>query len=127
MMNNKGQSLVLFILMIPILVGIMALVIDVGKVYSYKEKQENILEFMIEYGLDDVKDEDRKEKMGALLAFNLEADTYQVRIENDEIYIMTKGQVKGIFSSMLGFLKFDVETEFHGFYQDGKRIVEKVK
>lgn len=127
MMNNKGQSLVLFILIIPILVGIMAVVLDVGKVYSYKEKQESVLELMIVYGLDSMEDEDVEEKIRSLLALNLKEDTYQFKIENDEIYMMTSGQVEGIFSSMLGFLKFDVKTEFHGFYRDGKRMIEKVK
>ena len=42
-MNNKGQSLVLFILIIPILISIMALVIDVGKLLTTKANQENTI------------------------------------------------------------------------------------
>ena len=40
-MNNKGQSLVLFVLIIPILLGITALVIDVGKTISTKNNINN--------------------------------------------------------------------------------------
>ena len=31
-LNNKGQSLVLFIVIIPIIIGIMVMVIDIGNV-----------------------------------------------------------------------------------------------
>ena len=41
-MNNKGQSLVLFILILPILLGIMVLVIDVGNAIYTKNKINNI-------------------------------------------------------------------------------------
>ena len=51
MFNNKGQSLVLFVLMIPILLGIMALVIDVGNAFNQKNNLDNTILFIIEYGL----------------------------------------------------------------------------
>ena len=68
-MNNKGQSLVLFILIIPILIGIMALVIDCGKVLYTKSKQENTIELILEYTKEDLKNntlEEEKEKDGVL-------------------------------------------------------------
>lgn len=51
MLNNKGQSLVLFILIIPILLGIMALVIDVGQALNQKNELNNTIEFILEYAL----------------------------------------------------------------------------
>ena len=41
-MNNKGQSLVLFILILPILLGSIVLVIDVGNAIVMKNKINNI-------------------------------------------------------------------------------------
>ena len=43
MLNNKGQSLVLFVLLIPIFVMIMASVIDVGNLISAKTEIDNML------------------------------------------------------------------------------------
>ena len=40
-MNNKGQSLVLFVLLIPIILGIITLVIDVGKSLVEKNSINN--------------------------------------------------------------------------------------
>ena len=52
MLNNKGQSLVLFILMIPIFLGIFAFVIDVGNVIYQKNETDNMIEFVLDYGLN---------------------------------------------------------------------------
>ena len=51
MLNNKGQSLVLFILIIPMLIGIAAIVIDVGNAYNQKNEMNNAIELVLEYGL----------------------------------------------------------------------------
>ena len=54
MLNNKGQSLVMFILIIPILLGIMAMVIDIGNVIYNKQDIDNINKIIIDYGLDNI-------------------------------------------------------------------------
>ena len=41
-LNNKGQSLVLFIVIIPIIIGIMVMVIDIGNVIYEKQELDNI-------------------------------------------------------------------------------------
>ena len=55
MLNNKGQSLVLFIIILPILIFILILVIDVGKIIVLKQELNNISEFVLDYGLDSEK------------------------------------------------------------------------
>ena len=52
-MNNKGQSLVLFVLIIPIILGVTALVIDVGETVLTKNSINNKIEMIIECGLID--------------------------------------------------------------------------
>ncbi len=124
-MNNKGQSLVLFVLMVPILVGVMALVVDVGRLVQYKQKQENVLELVLQYGLD--SEERTTEAITELLQKNLEDDFVKVETSPQEIVISTKGHVGGIFSSLLGFSKFSVETEYKGYLEQEKVKIEKIK
>ena len=52
-MNNKGQSLVLFVLLMPIILGIIVLVVDVGKSLVEKNSINNKIELVMEYGLED--------------------------------------------------------------------------
>ena len=51
-LNNKGQSLILFIIFLPALLGIMALVIDVGNSLTKKHETDNVIEFILNYGLE---------------------------------------------------------------------------
>ena len=55
-MNNKGQSLVLFCLVIPIIVGVIVLVVDAGNALIKKNSLDNITEVVLDYGLDRVDD-----------------------------------------------------------------------
>lgn len=123
-MNNKGQSLVLFILLIPILIGIITLVCDCGRVYLCKVEQENISAIALEYGLDNDKSLD---KVNTILRLNLGDSNYSVTEDNDKISIKIKGEVKGIFSRLFGFFKFEVETTTKGFIENDKVVIEKIK
>ena len=127
-MNNKGQSLVLFILIIPILTGIMALVIDVGKVFTTKSNQENTLELVLEYSLEDMKKNTlQEEKLKKFLHKNLEKNANTISIEQETITVSTKGEVEGIFSKLLGFNKFKVETQLVGYLEEDKLKIKKIK
>lgn len=127
-MNNKGQSLVLFILIIPILIGIMALVIDCGKVLYTKSKQENTIELILEYTKEDLKNNTlEEEKVKKLIDKNLENNKNIITIEKEKVSILTKEEVEGIFSKILGFKEFKVETKIISYLDNNKVKIEKIK
>lgn len=123
MLNNKGQSLVLFILMIPILLGIMALVIDVGNALYQKNEMNNTIEFIIDYGLE----EDIETNLSVLLDYNLKDHENTITIENDKIIISSKTYVEGIFSNILNIEGFLIESNYQGYMDGTKKIIEKIK
>ena len=51
-MNNKGQTLVIFLILIPIIIVILTLVIDLGLVQSTKTKMLKVTEMIIEDVID---------------------------------------------------------------------------
>ena len=123
-MNNKGQSLVLFILFIPILLGIIVLVIDVGRTIEEKNSINNKIELVIEYGLEDNL---TTEELTKLLEYNLSDCENTLNINNSVIEINSKTYVKGIISNILNFKGFNIESQYRGFMKDNKKIIEKVK
>jgi len=123
-MNNKGQSLVLFVLLIPIILGVLALVIDVGKALVEKNSLNNKIELIMDYGLED--DLSIKE-IEYLLEYNLKNYKYKLNIDNDIIKINAKTYVKGIISNISNFKGFNIESEYHGYMENNKKIIEKVK
>ena len=52
MFNNRGQSLALFVITLPVLLIVLVLVIDIGRVISLKQELNNISELVLDYGLD---------------------------------------------------------------------------
>ena len=125
MLDRKGQSLVLFVLIIPILVGIMALVLDVGKVLNTKNELDNITELVLEYGL---KEENPvEEELLKLMNYNTKKEISEVVIQDEIIKIETKTYVEGIFSSLFGFDGFEVMSTYQGYWEKEKKIIQKVK
>lgn len=124
-MNNKGQSLVLFILIIPILLGVTALVIDVGETIATKNNINNKIEMIIECGLiDDLT----VEEVNELAEYNLKEYNYQVKVENDIIEINVNTYIEGIFSNILAFKGFNIQSEYRGIMNNEEKvIIEKVK
>ena len=51
-MNNRGQTLVMFILMLPLLLIVLCLVVDIGMLSLEKKKLENTLKDAIYYELN---------------------------------------------------------------------------
>lgn len=123
-MNNKGQSLVLFILIIPILLGIVVLVIDCGNALVTKNKINNVIEMVLEYGLEEDMDE---EKLNNLIDYNLGSATYSVSVENDAINVKVSDYVDGVFSNILDIDGFHIVSEYIGYMENNKKVIDKVK
>ena len=123
-MDRKGQSLVLFVLLLPIMIGMLAIVIDVGKMLYEKEHMDSVSEMVLEVALDgnmnltEVKD---------LLRYNLEECDVEVIYNNGEYIVKSRTQVEGIFSKLFGFSGFTIYSESNGRIQDGKSYIIKQK
>lgn len=138
-LNNKGQSLVLFIILIPIFLGIMALVIDVGNALSKKNEIDNIIEFVLNYGLETSevffqnKDKEYfneelinwKDDLKILLDYNLEESSNNIILKNNTITITSKTYVKGIFSNILNIKGFKIESEYQGYVDMNNKLTTK--
>ena len=123
-MNNKGQSLVLFILIIPILLGIIVLVIDLGSAINEKNKINNTIEMIVEYGLEDNYSKDKIEK---LISYNLNESKYIVDVDDEVITIKVEEYVDGIFSNILDIDGFKIISEYMGYIENEKKVIEKVR
>ena len=128
MLNNKGQSLVLFVIMIPVLLLFMALVIDLGHAYNLKNNLDNSLELVIEYGLDNYNDDEfDKNELNKMLKFNNPSSDNNLVIDDDKIRASSSSYVEGIFARVLNIKVFKVESEYVGYIDDGKKMIERIK
>jgi len=95
-MNNKGQSLVLFVLVLPLITLVIALCIDVSYVYHQNVKTEGIIENNLEVILK--KDITNIEKINDVISKNIPNSTYDINIIDEKIYLKVNLKEKRIFN-----------------------------
>lgn len=102
-MNRRGQTLVLFVLLLPLFLFLFAYVVDMGKVYYEQNHLKNLL-FSI-----DARD---KEKYKEALFKNdqtIKLDTY--KIEGEKITVEASKDVESLFGKIIGINKYHVKVE----------------
>lgn len=124
-LNNKGQSLVMFILIIPILLLIMILVIDLGNIIVTKTHLDNTNYLVIDYALDHLEEEDLESKVLGLINVNngggLET---KIDISNDKILVTTRKEVKGLLTNSIKIKT--IISSYEGYIKDDKKIIGRV-
>ena len=131
MINNKGQSLILFVIVLPVLLLILVLVIDIGRVIFLKQELNNINEIVLDYGVDylnnDVSISSIENKLIEIIELNKnDIDMIDVKIENDKIYIELSEKIEGIISPILDISVFDIKSYYVGYMDNGNKRIERV-
>lgn len=93
-MNNKGQVLVVFVILLPILIIIFTFVVDIGLLSIEKRKISNNTYDAVEYYLENLD----KEKTINLLNSNLEDIKIDIIDEDIYVIISVEKNYKGIFN-----------------------------
>lgn len=134
-LNNKGQSLVLFVLFVPLLLGVMALVVDLGNALVKKSEIDSVVEMVLESELkntyiddstlNNIDNNTRISNIEVLLDYNLELGDYSVLVSDDVIVIKVNTYVEGIFSRILNIRGFKVISEYKGYLES--TYIEKIK
>ena len=109
MLNRKGQSLVLFVLLIPILLGIMGIVIDVGNALVLKGRMDNVILMVVEIAKTSSLDENKIQEM---LDYNLEGSISKVVYHDGVLVIESSAKAYGVFSKLFGFDGFSVQSRY---------------
>ena len=124
-LNNKGQSLVMFILIIPILLLIMILVIDLGNIIVTKTHLDNTNYLVIDYALDHLEEEDLESKvLGLIKANNGGGLETKIDISNDKILVTTRKEVKGLLTNSIKIKT--IISNYEGYIKDDKKIIGRV-
>lgn len=127
MHNNRGQSLILFVLVLPILLLIAILVIDVGRVSIMKQRLDNISNIVLDYGLDNLDKAGISNELQELVKLNdSKIDGINVFIEDNKIYLELSCNVNGIFSNLVNISIFNVKSSYVGYFEDENKRIEKV-
>lgn len=127
-LNNKGQSLILFVLMLPVLLFVMILVIDMGNLMVEKQKLNNINYIMIDYGLSNLTKEDLEEYIYNYLKLNDEKiDKIKVSKTDNDITINLGKKESSMLGHILNLKEVEIISSYKGSIIDDKRVIERLK
>lgn len=128
-MNNKGQSLILFVLILPIIILILVMIIDISKMVLVKSEINNINYMAIDYALDNYdsvlnNDVNVVNKIRELIIKN-KKDIKDITIKNENNEI----RIGIIYKSNLFIFKdiFNIESIYIGYIDNQEKVIERVK
>ena len=121
-MNKHGQTLVLFVLLIPLIIILMAIIVDIGVVTNKKIHIEQITRMVIKDLLKDKIDENEAKEL--FLKNEVLIDNLEISQNNKKIEIKNKVSVNSIFGSIIGIKNYDIKVNIVGEYQNEKIIFE---
>lgn len=126
MLNNKGQSLTMFVLILPIIVLVFLGIIDVGRMTSLRMELDDINYLAIDYGLDIMEDDEVVDKIKEITFKNKsDIDQIDVKIEEEKIYVEINKNVDLMLIKNRNI--FSVTSKYVGYNQEGKKIIERDK
>ncbi len=118
-MNNKGQSLFLFVLFLPIIVFTLILIFDSAYITINNNKLNNIARDAVKYLVENKKSKEEVEK---IILLN-DSDIDIIEITDSSVHL--KHNIKPIFGKYMGYKKYELEINLEGYIENGKLITKE--
>ncbi len=126
-MNKKGQTLVLFVIFLPVLVILGAIVIDVGR-FAYETNRVNSINRMcIKYAYKNINTLNKQRVYDLIEDNDSSINKYTITISDDltEIDMSITKDVRGIFSSILDKDVYRVKSNYIGTISNDKLVINR--
>ena len=122
-MNKKGQVLVSFVLLIPLLLVFLLFVIDISNMHIAKTKVDGILIFSIQEYLE--KSKTIEEIKNDILRNDSNIENINIELRDNKIKIRCTKKFRSIFKNLSLFDNYEINSYYQGNVINGKIIVRK--
>ena len=127
-LDNRGQSLVMFVVIVPLLLLVLAMVVDIGNLVNNKIEINSVNKLAISYGIDNIdKDNIENEAKDIINKNYKDIDDIKISIQDEKISIDLKCYSKSIFGNIIGTKGYLIESSYKAYMDSGKKRIEKVK
>ena len=126
-LGNKGQSLAIFVIFIPVFIMIGTLVVDVCYAKYNARRLDNIAKEVLRYGLKHIEEEPFNNMVDLIYQNDSEIDDYKIDIDNENkrIEITLSKSTKGFFGSVVGKEIYKEKSTYVGYLDNEKIIIER--
>lgn len=126
-LNNKGQSLAMFIIFIPFFIMIGAYIIDLGFAKYNSNKLDSINKLVIKYGLLNIDEEPKEEMIKLIYKNDSKIDRYNIVINESEntVRIELEKSTKGFFGSIIDKEIYKEISSYTGSIKNNNIVIER--
>ena len=117
-MNKHGQTLILFVILIPIIIMLLAMVVDIGLVMGEKIRLEEVTKSVVKEAFDS------DDKIYELLKKNEVNNSVKLSRDDCKLKIEINEEVKSIFGGIIGIKKYDIKVAIVSLKENSKIIFE---
>lgn len=126
-LNNKGQALVMFVVIIPIFLLIITLVYDMAGIIYEKNRLSNVAYMTVDYGLDNIE-ELKESELIELITKNIDNPNYiSVSIDSEQIEVKITKEIKTAIGKVFNLQLAEVNTHYKGKKIEDKKEIERIK
>lgn len=108
-MNNKGQVLVMFLILIPFILILFAYVIDKCYLLYQENIQKNIGSIVCNYALDNKNEENNIKQLA--LENDSKLEKIKITKKNDKVIITLEKNIDSILGRLLGLSTYKINTK----------------
>ena len=123
-LNNKGQVLVIFVFLIPILVLVFAFVADYGNVLYHQNRLNSINKTALIYAKNHKGDYDIEKVKELVRKNDNEAKINKCEDQDKKITLVLKKSIKSYFGNTIGINKYNITSKYTMDVEKGKFIEE---
>ena len=122
--NNHGQTLIIFVILLPLLLALIAFVVDISYMYGEKLHLQNTTKMIIKNNYKDRLENNIENKVKDLYKKN-NIKVYQsdIKTSNDYFKIETKSEIDSIFGKVIGLKKYKIKVSLKGYKKEDKIII----
>lgn len=120
-MNNKGQSLVIFIIIILVIFIVFSFLYDYAYIINSQNKYENVTRTILNSTLEEDKIIDLYKQNG------YKVDDFKYKKENDKIYIQNSYKIKSVFGNIVNLKNYTVSINYVVINSNNGIIIEDNK
>lgn len=125
-MNNKGQTLLAFVLLLPVFIIFMAFVCDTGFVLKENTKLNNLTKTILKETQDDYDSSSYQDEIKKLYDLNDEKDIdLKINLKSDSKTIEITKNVPSIFGNVIGIKNYKISVKYNIKKENEKLVIEK--
>lgn len=125
-MNNRGQTLAIFVIIIPIILFFLMIIADYGTMSIEKRHIDNSIKDSIEFGLKNINNDNLENEIKELIYKNIDSnDIKDIKINIQDNTISIDIEVKSDMLFNILNNKNDIKSSYFGTIQNKKIQINK--